>query len=143
MNQENFEHCKSIRERLEGYYNGEYYQCPECGEIVHIPDLDDTKLDECFRLPCGCAIEDYDDLYSLSVYSFFDDRFDTIYYFGEDGDMRGVRILIAFGGPNIYVDTYRKTVELFWWTETATVDLEQELCEDITEIFEDMYKACH
>ena len=31
----------------------------------------------------------------------------------------GARLLVAFGGPNIWVDTTRGTVEGYWWMDIA------------------------
>jgi hypothetical protein len=34
--------------------------------------------------------------------------------------MQGARILVAFGGPNIWVDTAKGVVEGYWGSDTAT-----------------------
>ena len=34
----------------------------------------------------------------------------------------GARLLVAFGGPNIWIDTRRGVVEGFWWGDHATAD---------------------
>ena len=31
---ENYEHCKRIGQDIEGIINGNFYRCPECGEII-------------------------------------------------------------------------------------------------------------
>jgi len=31
----------------------------------------------------------------------------------------GARLLVAFGGPNIWVDTVRGIVEGYWWSDSA------------------------
>lgn len=144
MKQENLDYCRRIQRKLEAYYNGEYYRCPICGERVEISDFDKlNKTDGKFELPCGCTVEDKEDLEHLSVYDFFDNTIcDVIYYIGNDGDFRGVRIMIACGGPNVYVDTYRQTVELYWWSDYATVNLFSEVSDTITEAFEEVYQAC-
>lgn len=140
MTQENLEYCKHVRNELEQYYNGEVYKCPVCGEIIHIEDI--NKLNESnlgIILPCGCEVDDVENIEQLSLYDYFNDVFDIIYYIGSDKEVRGVRLMIACGGPNVFVDTFRKTVELYWWTETAAVDLFGELCEEITEQFAQVY----
>ena len=140
MKDENLDYCKHIRSELEKYYNGEVYKCPDCDELIHIPDTDELKeTDEGFVLPCGCTIEDLNDLEQMSLYDYFDEVFDTIYYVGSDKEVRGVRLMVAYGGPNVYIDTFRKTVELYWWNEHATVDLYSDVCEEITEQFAQVY----
>ena len=34
--------------------------------------------------------------------------------------MLGARLLVSYGGPNIWIDTMRGEVEGFWGSETAT-----------------------
>lgn len=136
MNDKNLEYCEHIRDELENYYNGEVYKCPECDEIIHIPDTDELKEgDNSFILPCGCTIEDIDDLESMSLYDYFNDVYDIIYYVDGDKEVRGVRLMVACGGPNIYIDTFRNTIELYWWNEHASIDLYNDICEEITEQF--------
>lgn len=33
----------------------------------------------------------------------------------------GARLLVAFGGPNIWINTHTKAVEGSWWSESCTV----------------------
>lgn len=143
MKDKNLDYCKHIRNELENYYNGEVYRCPECGEAIHIPDLGEVEGndDEGFTLPCGCTIEDVDDLEQMSFYDYLDEVFDIIYYVGGDKEVRGVRLMVACGGPNVYIDTFHRTVELYWWSEHATLDLCGDLCDEITEQFAQIY-AC-
>jgi len=37
----------------------------------------------------------------------------------QDGDFHGARILVSFGGPNIWIDTFRQCVEGYWWGDKA------------------------
>ncbi len=140
MKDENLDYCKHIRSELEKYYNGEVYKCPECDEIIYISDINEfDKNYAAFTLPCGCTVEYLDDLEQMSLYDYLNDVLDIIYYVGNDREVRGVRLMVACGCPNVYIDTFRKTVELYCWTETATVDLDYDLCEEITEQFSQIY----
>jgi len=47
--------------------------------------------------------------------------------------------LVAFGGPNIYVDTFTGKVELYWWTERAEWNLEREAIEEIDFFGRELY----
>jgi len=40
---------------------------------------------------------------------------DIEYIIGSDSSYRGAMLLVAFGGPNVWVDTKRNTVEGYWW----------------------------
>lgn len=140
MTQENLSYCRNIRNELEKYYHGSIYKCPECGEIICIPDIDDLEEgDAGIKLTCGCIVDDINELEQLSLYDYFSDVFDIVYYIDTDKEVIGVRIMVACGGPNIYIDTYRKTVELYWWTEYAATDLRSDLCEEITSQFAEVY----
>ena len=49
--------------------------------------------------------------------------------------------MVACGGPNIYVDTGSKAVELYWWTDRASYSLLSETAEAITAEFEELYNC--
>ena len=46
---------------------------------------------------------------------YLDDVLATEYTISSEGEYLGARILVAFGGPTIWVDTRRQTVEGAWW----------------------------
>ena len=43
---------------------------------------------------------------------------DLEYIVGSDGEYRGARLLVCFGGPNVWVDTKTNTVEGYWWSDS-------------------------
>jgi len=43
------------------------------------------------------------------------DALDFNYIVNSDKTYKGARILVAFGGPNIWIDTLQKQVEGYWW----------------------------
>lgn len=49
----------------------------------------------------------------------------------------GARVLVAFGGPNIWVDTRNKIVEGFWWGDYAKASFEDNL--GIADALETLY----
>lgn len=112
---ENWEHCKRIAEDLEAYANGEMYRCPECGEIHRVPE----HIGDKYKCPSCGAVVDIDDMEQLGIYDFLEDVYDIEYRCGSDKEYRSVRIMVACGGPNIYIDTARKAVLLYWWTDSA------------------------
>lgn len=108
---ENWEHCRRIAEELEAYADGRVYRCPECGACI---------TDENLFCDCGAQV----DLISgeweqLSLYDYFSDCLDIEYRCGSDKEYRSVSIMVACGGPNIYIDTAEKAVLLYWWTDRA------------------------
>ena len=115
---ENTAHCKAIAEDLDAYVNGDVRRCPDCGEIINRYW---DNVGDVFRCPdCG-AVNDLDEWETLGVYDFLEDVYNV--EFRTNGkhadDLRSVQIMVACGGPNIYLDTATKDVELYWWTEKA------------------------
>jgi hypothetical protein len=50
---------------------------------------------------------------------YLQDVLDIQYIVTGSGDYLGARILVAFGGPNIWVDTQKGIVEGHWWGDYA------------------------
>ena len=140
-NEYNRDQCKSIAMGLEAYANGEIYRCPECGEII---TFDNEQYDEeagtytCQE--CDETFEEYE-LEALSLYDYFDDVFDIEYRFGSDRQLRSVKLLVAYGGPNIYIDTASCTVELYWWGDRASYPIDRDVCGEIDNIFEEIFNC--
>lgn len=130
--------CICIANELDALASGNMIRCPECGEIVSAP----YEEGESVELDCGCKvdIDDLDDLDEVNIYDYCEDHiYDIEYTIGGDLDYRGVRVMIACGGPNIYVNTNNKRVELYWWGDTAYAALSDHAVEAIDAYFEDEY----
>lgn len=137
---ENVNRCKQIAEELERYVNGVYYRCSECGDVFTWDDVE-VKDDECYYCPhCGDMILE-GDLEQCSVYDWPADVLDVEYRCGSKSDYRSVRIMVAFGGPNIFVDTASKQVELYWWTETASYPISSSAAEALDEWAEEHWNC--
>ena len=54
-----------------------------------------------------------------SGYDYLEDVLDTQYIADEDRNYLGARVLVAFGGPNIWINTQTKTIEAYWWEDKA------------------------
>ena len=135
---DNTAHCIDIANELDAFASGDLIRCPECGEIVDLP----YEEGEGVKLDCGCKvdIDDLDDLSEVSLYDYFEDRiYDIEYTIGGDFDYRGVRVMIAYGGPNIYLNTNNKRVELYWWGDTAYAALSARAVDAIDAYFENEY----
>lgn len=115
---ENWEHCKDISEDIDNYISDNVRRCPECGEII-TRDWDDVG--DCFKCPHCEAVTDPDDWEAQTLYDYLSDALDIEYTVSGKGpdDYKGVRITVAWGGPNIYLDTMEKAVLLYWWTDHA------------------------
>lgn len=53
----------------------------------------------------------------VSAWDYVADSLDIEYVVSQSGEYKGARLLVAFGGPNIWIDTQRCVVEGFWWSD--------------------------
>ena len=136
---ENREHCRRIAEELEAYADGKIYKCPHCGEEYHIDEADETEDGH----TCPHCNEEIDerDAEQLSLYDYFDDIFDIEYRISGNREFRSVCIMIACGGPNIYIDTGTRKVELYWWSDRASYPIHYETIDEIDAYFEELYQC--
>ncbi len=111
---ENREHCKYIADRVEAYTNGDMYICPECGGHANWNH---------YACDCGKVI-DTDEWEQASLWDYFADLLDIDFVIDRNKEYKACRILVAFGGPNIYIDTLSRNVELYWWNERASYPLD-------------------
>lgn len=146
-NKENREHCKSIADTLELYADGNGYKCPLCGELHPMTEYEQSEHEDeagftRYTCPyCGGDIEE-SQLEAVSIYDYFDgDIYDIEYRIGSDRQYRSVSLMVTCGGPNIYIDTKRKAVLLYWWTDYAEYPLTSSTCEAIDQYFEELFNC--
>ena len=135
---ENRETCRRIAEDLDAIAFGRVYRCPECGELITIEEGQDvpTHCD-------GCGADfDETDAEQYSMCDYFTDALDVEYRIGSDREYRSVQVMIACGGPNIYVDTASKAVELYWRTDRAKYYLLSDTVDAIDECFRELFECC-
>ena len=136
---ENRETCERIANELENYASGNVRRCPECGEIINRTEWDDVG--DKFKCPeCGAVVES-DDLEPLSVWDYMEDVLDIEYRTtGRNADdLRSVRVMVACGGPNIYIDTASAAVELDWWGDKAEYPISYEARDAVDEWAAEMW----
>lgn len=85
--------------------------------------------------------ETNDDGEQATFYDYFEDPLDYEYTIGADGSYIGVRVYVALGGPNVWVDTRRGEIGGAWGTDRADRWLPREICDEIDEIFSEYYNA--
>ena len=65
------------------------------------------------------GIDEYGD--TQSAFDYLQDALDIEYIVASDKKtLLGARVLVAFGGPNIWVNTRTNTVEGHWWGDSAS-----------------------
>jgi hypothetical protein len=144
---ENRDHCRRIAEELEAYADGLVYECPECGEHIRIgdPAAVSTENDDgetLYRLPCGCTVDTEPE--QLGLYDYLADVLDIEYRINSsDRDtVSSVRVMVAFGGPTIYIDSASQTVELYWWTDRASYPINANAAYTLDEWAQELWSCC-
>lgn len=135
---ENRETCKRIATELDKIAAGTVYTCPECGEQIDVDGLEEDEDGYIICPECGKRIS-IDDAEQYTMFDYFQDALDIEYVVGSDRSYRGVRVMVACGGPNIYVDTMEKAVTLFWWTDSARYLLSCDAVDAVDECFEELW----
>ena len=136
---ENREHCKYIADELERYADGEVYRCTECGEICTIEEAEDEDGFTVYKTSCGCTLDYEPD--QMSVYDFISDALDIEVSCSLDREYRSARVMVAYGGPNIYIDTARKAVELYWWTDRAEYPISSSAADALDEAIAEYWEV--
>ena len=55
-----------------------------------------------------------------SAFDWLQDALDIEYIVNGKGEYLGARVLVSFGGPNIWVDTRKQIVDGYWWSDTKS-----------------------
>ena len=98
-------HVLSIITDIENGVKSE--SCAECGADLH----NETDCPEC----------DHDNLdLAVSGFNYIADVLDINWILDSNREFKGARLLVAFGGPNIWIDTDKQTVEGHWWGDSFT-----------------------
>lgn len=134
----NREHCRHIADELEAIAYGDAYTCPHCRNTFNADALELHYNDDADAYMCP----DCDDveLEQTSMYDWLSDALDWDYTVTRSGDYKAARVLVACGGPNIYVDTLHEQVELYWWTDRAEWSLSRNAAIELDAALEELYE---
>ncbi len=64
-----------------------------------------------------------------SIWDYLQDNYGVRCVVDQDGEVLGVRVCIAWGGPNVYINSYTEKVELYWWVDEACYPLSKKVVE--------------
>jgi hypothetical protein len=73
-----------------------------------------------------------------SAFDYLQDALDFQWITTNDLQFLGARVLVAFGGPNVWIDTHRKIVEGFWWGNYAKAEIHEDPM-GLSDALEDLY----
>lgn len=79
------------------------------------------------------------DYTEASGYDYLSDVLDIEYIVSSDRTYKAARVLVAFGGPNAWINTQTCQLEVAWWSEPVYRDLPREFCEALDESLEELY----
>lgn len=92
------------------------------------------------RISKGFTDEDLNyDGEPMSAYDYLQDALDIEYIVSSKKEYLGARVLVAFGGPNIWINTRTKTVEGYWWGDKAFADFDDGM--GLDEALEELYNC--
>ena len=57
--------------------------------------------------------------FGMDGLEYLQDALDIQYIVNSNKEVLGARILVAFGGPNIWINTFTHEVEGYWWGDTC------------------------
>jgi hypothetical protein len=63
---------------------------------------------------------------SMDAFEYLSDALDIEYIVTGKREVLGARVLVAFGGPNIWINTRTKQVEGFWWSDKCIMPYESD-----------------
>ena len=69
------------------------------------------------------------------------DVLDFNYIINADKSYKACSLLITFGGPNIYINTWDQEIQLFWAGDHETLWLPSEICNEIDAVMEEYYNC--
>ena len=141
---ENYEIAKATGEKLELYTEGNAYKCPHCDAVHTLSDYESSEHENedgatVYACPnCGEDVDDYE-LEAVSVYDFFGDIFDTKYIINDNLELIGVKYCVAFGGPNVYIDTYEGAAVCYWGLQKGVYDLSSATIDAVNNMAEEFF----
>ena len=83
----------------------------------------------------------YDVTDLISGFDYLEDVLDINWILNSDETFRSARILVSFGGPNIWVNFETSKVEGWWWGDYAEASFDGDFADQVLEALEELY-AC-
>ena len=88
------------------------------------------RINECYEGELNQDDEQY------TAFDYVCEALDINYVINSDKTYKSARILVAFGGPNIWVDTGKRKIEGYWWNDYAEAYYDDEFgldeaCEEL------------
>ena len=98
--------------------------------------IEGMTYDECGMTPECESVKGSD---CIGGFDYLEDALDIQYIVRADGEYIGARVLVAFGGPNIWIDTARQMVDGYWWGDSYSTSYHSDPM-DIDEALRDLWE---
>ena len=140
----NLKHVQNIVKDMADFASGSYFIYN--GDLFPIDRDEFAKEEGClyregvYIMPGGEKIPQ-DELEVATIGDYFNDFYNVDYIVDSNKKYKACRVLVAYGGPNIYIDTWNQEVQLEWWGEHAETYIPDDLCEQIDEFFKMLYEC--
>ena len=115
---------RRIAEALDAYAEGRAYTDGDGDEAI-LTDLGED------------APEDWEQRW---IGDYFDDIYNLRHIVDDELDYRSVRVMVACGGPNVWVDTDSMAVELYWCSDHVSYALLSSTVTEIDDYFREVYE---
>lgn len=119
---ENREYCKRVADELEAYAAGRMWRDAETGEEKEL-DFEAANNDD----------------EQLSISDYLADVLDYEITIDSRLEYKSAKIWVTLGGPNVWIDTAVKAVELAWGTDRAEYALDWDTCDEIDKYMQELY----
>jgi hypothetical protein len=104
---------------------------------------DNRLQDQCehiaSQLTDGFGNELNEDGQEFSAFDYLQDALDIQYTIGSDKRFIGARVLVAFGGPNIWINTITNEIEGYWWGESSRISFQDSI--GLNDALEELYNC--
>lgn len=98
--------------------------------IVEDPDY----CERCYGKDETCSHAD-------DAYDYLRDVLDIEYRVGSGGEYRSAKILLAFGGPNMWLDTSSGQIIVTWWSAPEYRWLPEETCKMLDDTLSELWES--
>lgn len=78
---------------------------------------------------------------TASMWDYTGDILDYEFTISSSGELLGVRAYVTLGGPNVWIDTRDGEIAGAWGTDRASRWLPSEICEELNEVFGELYRC--
>lgn len=84
-------------------------------------------------------IGDEDQPHDASMFDYLAENYGVWYTLDWDKELVHGKVCVAFGGPNIYINTDTGKVELYWWLDRADAPMTDAAIEAVNDFLDELY----